>query len=76
MITYSIELSYESGETVEVPLAASNDSQARQKMGEYLRTNGPQLMEVNAFLSFRRSRDGQHGYLNQDGASPTGKAGE
>lgn len=74
MTTYAIELSYESGRTVEIPLAVKIDSQATKKMREYLRTN--QLMDVNAFLSFRRTTDGQHGYLNQDGASPTGKAWE
>ena len=76
MTTYAIELSYESGRTVEIPLAVATDSQATKKMREYLQTNRRQLMDVNAFLSFRRTSDGQHGYLNQDGASPTGKAWE
>jgi len=74
--SYAIELSYESGKTVEVPIDATTDSQARKKMKEYIRTNKRQLMDVNAFLSFRRGSDAQHGYLNQDGASPRGKAWE
>lgn len=73
-MTYSIELQYESGEKKCVPLAAKSDSQAVRLMGEYLKTNERQLLDVNAFLSFGRSTDGQHGYINRDGASPAGKS--
>jgi hypothetical protein len=73
MTTYSIELCYESGEKKYVPLAAKSDSQATKLMRDYLKTSSRQLMDVNAFLAFDRDSDGQHGYINQDGASPTGK---
>lgn len=72
--TYAIELAYESGETKYVPLSAKTDSEATKLMREYLSTNRRQLVDMNAFLAFDRSTDGQHGYLNQDGASPTGKS--
>jgi hypothetical protein len=78
MTTYTIELCYESGRKVYIPLVAATDSRATKKMREYLQTNRCQLANVNAFLwfqrGFRRARDGQSGYLNQDGANPTGKA--
>ncbi len=75
LTTYAIELQYESGREEYVPLlTVITDSQATQQMRAYLSTNARQLLDVNAFLAFYRASDGQRGYLNQDGASPTGKA--
>lgn len=71
--TYAIELSYESGRTEEIALKSTTDSQAEREMRKYLKAKS-KGEDVNAFLSFFRKSDGQHGYLNQDGASPTGKA--
>lgn len=75
-VTYSIEMQFESGEKKHIPVAATSDSQATKIMRAYMQMwDCLQLNQhVNAYLCFSRSSDGQKGYLNQDGASPTGEA--
>jgi hypothetical protein len=69
---YSIELEHESGTNESLPLIAKNDQQAEAELKNWLKANTiPE--DCHVYLAFYRACDGQHGYLNPDGASPTGK---
>lgn len=69
---YSIEITYESKQADYIPLDARSDSQAIKQLGQWRKTNTVS-QGANIFLAFSRASDGQHGYINPDGAAPTGR---
>lgn len=72
---YAIEIAMESGEMIALPLAAKTDAAARRECAAWLSEKESSLERgANVFLAFQRTSDRQHGYLNLDRASPTGKS--
>lgn len=72
MTTYAIEITYEDRMPTSVALAARNDAQAEKALRKYI-SCAKLPADALVFLSYFRESDGQHGYLNPDGASPTAK---
>lgn len=68
---YSVELRSESGSSENVVLTARTDRQAEAELRAWLKSNTV-AEDCQVYLAFDRSSDGQHGYLNPDGASPMG----
>lgn len=74
--TYSIEivsLGDEGAATESVGLPVESDAAAIRQLRRWIDEKGDGLSSgADVFLAFHRSSDGQRGYLNPDGASPTG----
>lgn len=73
---YSIEMVDGNGESDYITLAARTDQEAERALKAWLTSKVRIALPAttHVYLGFFRSSDGQHGYLNSDGASPTGKA--
>ena len=70
MITYSILIVSESGQSSEQPLTVKTDTAARVKAVAYAKAHP----DEQVFCFFSRDSDGQRGYINRDGADVTGRA--
>lgn len=53
--------------------ASRADADAREKMQDWLENEYDPTNNDLIYLAFDRDSDGQHGYINRDGASPVGK---
>ena len=72
MITYSIALQFEDRDSEEIPLRAKTDTAAIAQLRKWLAT--AKIEDgCHVYLVFNRDTDGQVGYINPMGASPTGK---
>ena len=62
MMSYTVEIIREEREPDHIPCSGKKDAiiTARQAV------NDPQYKNAQIYVSWRRSEDGQHGYLNQD----------
>lgn len=69
MTNYEIVTSSADGDNY-IPISAKTDEQARKAASDYAGEHPDEMV----FCSFMRSSDGQRGYINRDGASPTGSA--
>jgi hypothetical protein len=69
MTSYELVISSEYGDEY-IPLIAKTDDQARKAAAKYAAENPKQTV----FCAFSRTSDAQGGYINREGASPTGSA--